>query len=209
MFPVSSRSLRRLATMALAPCFAAAALCALTSDRTSSAQPMTNPDAKSFDAAVEVLLPTFDAKPKPLDGKPSDAAVDVLLDARLDTPKPIPPDPTPLACDSAFVLTLKWDKGLLTLERATRIKLDKKQALPRHLGRFAAELYVGPELLERMRFDVPLLSDDGVTATAYEKGLVTTVEVKVPESERPTRLEVWDRSNDKRWVFPYPPKLSP
>ena len=163
------------------------------------------PDAKTFDAKVQPDVGKGDAK-APFDAKLpwGDVGVDAHVDAR-----PIAPDPTPLACESVFVLTVKWDKGVLTLDRTRREKLLAKSVLPRKFGRFAAELYVGPTLLERLRFDIPLLTDDDSTSAAYGKGLVTSVDVKIPESDRPTRLEIWDRATDERWVYAYPPKLTP
>ncbi len=157
------------------------------------------PDAKpSWEAGKSPDAIKFDA-PLSLDAK-LDAKADVKADSNL----PILPDPTPLACESVYVLTVKWDKGTLTLDKVRTEKLAQKTALPRKFGRFAAELYVGGTLLERLRFDIPLLADDSVMSESYAKGLVTTVDVKVPDSERPTRLEIWDRATDKRWKFTYP-----
>jgi len=163
------------------------------------------PDASWTDATLP------DAKPPVLDAAggeegPKDAKPDAL-DA--EAAPPIPPDPTPLVCEYAFVLHVQWNKGVLSIEGARREKQTKKGALPHHMGRFAVELYVGPTLLDRDRFDIPLIGDDGPTSDAFGKGLVTAIDVRVPESDRPTRMEIWDRATDNRWIFAYPPKLSP
>lgn len=161
------------------------------------------PDAKpSWDAGKPSDAFKLDAPPK-FDAPPK---LDAKLDAKTDAyvPPPILPDPTPLTCDAVYVLTVKWDKGTLTLDKVRTEKLAQKAALPRKFGRFAAELYVGDTLLERLRFDIPLLVDDSVASETYAKGLVTTVDVKIPDSERPNRLEIWDRATDKRWKFVYP-----
>jgi hypothetical protein len=165
----------------------------------SSAPPAYPPDAGWSDAKLPDAKPIMDSGSK---------------DAKLDAPEtevapPIPPDPTPLVCDTAFVLHVQWNKGVLSIEGARREKQLKKGTLPHHMGRFAVELYVGPTLLDRDRFDIPLIGDDGPTSDAFGKGLVTTIDVRVPESDRPTRMEIWDRATDKRWIFPYPPKLTP
>ena len=57
-----------------------------------------------------------------------------------------------------------------------------------------------------IRFDFPLINDDSKASEVYEKGLDVTVEVRVPDSDRPNKFEIWDRANDKRWQFEYPPK---
>lgn len=126
-----------------------------------------------------------------------------------DAPRPIAPDPTPLLSDSVFVLTVTFGKGTISIDKVEREKLASKQAVVRRFGRFAAELYSGPTLLERVRFDIPLISDDDYTGDVYARGLVTSVKVRVPESDRPNKLEIWDRATERRWSFDYPPKLTP
>ena len=171
--------------------------------------PAAGPDGgPSLDASLDVAKPpyppTFDA------GKPKlDAAI---LDAKKDAPlpsdaaKPIPPDPTPLFTDAVFVLTVKFDKGVVSIVKVRHEKLPAKVALERRFGRFAAELFSGPTLVERVRFDFPLINDDSTATEVYEKGLVVTVDVRIPDSDRPNKLEIWDRADDKRWKFDYPPK---
>lgn len=173
--------------------------------------PAAGPDAGTPDVAPVLdahkpppYPPTFDA------GKPKfDAAgLDAKKDAPppLDAAKPIPPDPTPLISDAIFVLKVKYDKGHVTITKVRHEKLPAKAAVDRRFGRFAAELYSGPTLIERIRFDFPLINDDTVATEIYEKGLTVDVEVKIPDSDRPNKLEIWDRANDKRWKFDYPPK---
>jgi hypothetical protein len=162
------------------------------------------PDASWTDAKLP------DAKPIPDGGVADSGSKDAKTDApETEVAPPIPPDPTPLVCETVFVLHVQWNKGVISIEGARREKMLKKGALPHHMGRFAVELYVGPTLLDRDRFDVPLLGDDGPMSDAFGKGLVTTLDVRVPESDRPTRMEIWDRATDKRWIFSYPPKLTP
>ena len=123
------------------------------------------------------------------------------------TEKSIQPDPTPLVVDAVFVLSIRFDKGKVSITKVAHEKLAKKQALPRRLGRFAVELYSGPTVVERVRFDFPLIHDDDDAGEAYAKGLDVTIEVRVPDSDRPNKLEIWDRATDKRWKYLYPPKV--
>ena len=121
----------------------------------------------------------------------------------------VAPDPTPLACDAVLVLGVRYDHGTIRLERVRREVVAKGTVLPRRFGRFAAELYGGPTLLERARFDFPLIHDDDGPGVVFGRTLDFTVDVRVPDSERPTRLEIWDRATDTRWTFRYPPPLTP
>jgi hypothetical protein len=123
-----------------------------------------------------------------------------------DAPRPIAPDPSPLLSDSVFVLTVTFDKGAISIAKVEREKLPGKQAVVRRFGRFAAELYSGPTLLERVRFDFPLIADDDYAGDVYARGLTTSVKIRVPESDRPNKLEIWDRATERRWSFDYPPK---
>lgn len=174
--------------------------------------PLAATDAVSAtpDAALDTFKPpplpsSFDAgKPKLDAALPKKDALPPLLDSA--PPKPIPPDPTPLSADAVFILSVKYDRGSVSIVKVRREKLPVKGAVDRHMGRFAAELLSGPTVIERIRFDFPLINDDSKTAEAYEKGLVVTVDVKIPDSDRPNKLEIWDRATDKRWKFDYPPK---
>ena len=135
--------------------------------------------------------------------KPSTSA------APTSTERIIAPDPTPMPCDAVLVLSVRYDKGTLRLEKVRREVVAKGTTMPRRFGRFAAELYVGPTLLERVRFDFPLIHDDDGPGVVFGRTLDFTVEVRVPDSDRPTKLELWDRATDKRWTFRYPPPLTP
>lgn len=145
--------------------------------------------------------------PLPLDaGKPKLDAAPPKKDGALDSAKPIPPDPTPLVSDAVFVLSVRFNKGAVEISKVRREKLAAKAAVERRMGRFAAELLSGPTLVERVRFDFPLINDDSKASEVYEKGLDVTVEVRIPDSDRPNKLEIWDRATDQRWKFDYPPK---
>ena len=77
------------------------------------------------------------------------------------------------------------------------------------MGRFALELYEGPTLIERVRFDFPLLVE-GEDAGAKKppsitRHLTSRIGVVFPVTSRGTRLELWDRGTDRRWTLPWPP----
>ena len=80
------------------------------------------------------------------------------------------------------------------------------------MGRFAIELFEGPTLIERVRFDFPMLGapedlDGGYMAPpTFERKLTSRIGVMFPEVKRGTRLELWDRATDRRWPLPWPPE---
>lgn len=121
------------------------------------------------------------------------------------------PDPSPLVEREQWVFDLRWDRGDVWLVGVSPLQLPAPQATPRAMGRFALELFEGPALVERVRFDFPLLGspdpvDAGRTAPpSLTRKLRTRIGVVFPATGRGTRLELWDRATDRRWSLAWPP----
>jgi hypothetical protein len=125
--------------------------------------------------------------------------------------KPIPADPPPMVERQQWVFDLRWDRGDVWLLGVHALELPAPQATPRAMGRFALELYEGPALIERVRFDFPLLGapdpEDAAPGTpSFTKNLRSRVGVVFPATARGTRLELWDRATDRRWSLAWPPQ---
>ena len=135
-----------------------------------------------------------------------------LADApRAETPpRFVPPDPQPLVEKRQWVFDLRWDRGEVFLIGVHAIELPAPQATPRAIGRFAMELWEGATLVERVRFDFPMLgaseSDGGIR---FAPRLTTRIGVMFPATKRGTKLVLWDRSTDQRWTLPWPPAEGP
>jgi hypothetical protein len=152
---------------------------------------------------------TIDAS-KALDAGPLPGAPEIVI-------APIPPDPAPLVEPSQWVFDLRWDKGDVFLLGVQPLELPAPRATPRVMGRFAIELYEGPALVERARFDFPLLgayvagdagrASPGSTLT-FSQNLRTRIGVVFPATARGNRLELWDRATNRRWSLPWPPAPS-
>jgi hypothetical protein len=138
-------------------------------------------------------------------GRAFDAAAPPTLPEIAITPTP--PDPPPLVADAAWIFDLRWERGEPFLLGVRALRLPAPQATPRAMGRFAVELFEGPALVERVRFDFPLLGvldpDGGPSLTAK---LRTRVGVVFPATPRGTRLELRDRATGRRFSLPWPPK---
>src|SRR5215471_7787252 len=85
---------------------------------------------------------------------------------------------------------------------------------PRHMGRFAVELWVGRELVDRVRFDFPLLGADAMPGAdhapiqgepRFSPGADTRTTVRVPASDRVTAASVVDRLSGGVVAIPWPP----
>lgn len=116
-----------------------------------------------------------------------------------------PPDPPALVERAQWVFDLRWDRGDVWLLGVHPLELPAPQATPRVMGRFALELFEGPTLIERARFDFPLLGapepDGGPSLTAK---LRTRIGLMFPATGRGTRLELVDRASGHRWALPWP-----
>lgn len=133
-------------------------------------------------------------------------------DAGVDARAKIPPDPPALVERTQWIFDLRWDRGEPYLVAIHAHDMGAPHATPRVMGRFALELYEGPTLIERARFDFPMLgagepADAGWKgAPRFEPKLRTRIGVLFPATKRGTRLELWDRATDRRWPLPWPPK---
>ena len=144
-----------------------------------------------------------------------------VLDAGLPSEAVItntPPDPDPLVEKDQWVFDLRWQHGDVWLLKVGATSLPAPRATPRAIGRFALELFDGSVLIERVRFDFPLLgafvTGDGGTEGrgagepfSFERNLRTRVGVLFPATARGTRLELVDRASNRRWALPWPPAM--
>jgi hypothetical protein len=133
------------------------------------------------------------------------------------------PDPAPLSEKKQWIYDLRYAGGDLYLLGIHPLELPAPQATPRAMGRFALELYEGATLIERARFDFPMLGDvmpaGGADAgpkagrerpiqgapPSFAGKLVTRIGVMFPASKRGTKLVIVDRATDMRWPLPWPP----
>ena len=166
-------------------------------------------------AAVPVVSVALAAEPR--------RTIDVsrVLDAGLPvvppapSVSPTPPDPPPLVERRQWVFDLRWDRGDVWLLGVQPLELPAPQATPRVMGRFAVELFegAGPALVERVRFDFPLLgapeSDAGAGQPSIVRQLKTRIGVVFPATSRGLRLELVDRATGRRWTLPWPPRQWP
>lgn len=120
------------------------------------------------------------------------------------------PDPPQLSERFQWLVDLRWDRGDVWLLGTERADMHTPRETPRTMGRFALELYEGPALIERVRFNFPLLGAEpedagGEHALSLSQKLRTRVGVLFPATSRGTRLELVDRATGGRWTLPWPP----
>jgi hypothetical protein len=128
------------------------------------------------------------------------------------------PDPEPLRTAEQWQYAVIYQAGSVGVEGVEKRVLPKPVATPRRMGRFALELWIGHELIDRVRFDFPLIAAEetpGVTRRplhdppSMAPHAVARMSVLVPASPRATRLVLVDRATQKSQDLPWPPDAEP
>ncbi len=106
---------------------------------------------------------------------------------------------------------IAYEKGAGTITSARSASAKKPIATARVMGRFALELRVGPELLDRIRFDVPLMGDEierdpkRPSRRPTFSRVSTKVKVQMADHPRATTLSYVDRSTGDTRTYFWPP----
>ena len=128
------------------------------------------------------------------------------------------PDPEPLRLADQWQFSMLYQGGTASVEHVEKRTLAKPVSTVRHMGRFALELWIGHELIDRVRFDFPLIAAEetpGVTRRPLHDPpslgphAIARLTVLVPNSPRATRLVLVDRATEKSEELPWPPDHEP
>jgi hypothetical protein len=124
------------------------------------------------------------------------------------------PDPPPLVTQSKWIYDVIYHEGAIFVPTPQKLERPRPTETPRRMGRFAIELYVGKALIERVRFDLPMLGGDLWTGEKkrpfnappdFERHARVRASVEVPHSERATFAVIVDRATGRRLPIPWPP----
>jgi len=123
-----------------------------------------------------------------------------------------PPDPLPLRQAEQYEYTFHYDHGAIELVGVRPVRYPKPIVTARRMGRFAVELWIGHELVERVRFDFPLLAADEPKAgprplgeTPGMQGGSFTTTVLVPAARRARTARLVDRALRTQAELVWPP----
>lgn len=112
---------------------------------------------------------------------------------------------------------LELAEGKVRVVSVKAVKLKEPIVTPRRMGRYAIELGIGQELIERLRFDFPGTAADEPTtgpkklSTPLDLGsrAIARVKLLVPHSPRVRRALLVDRAmnsaSELEWPLPAPP----
>lgn len=128
------------------------------------------------------------------------------------------PDPEPLSVREQWQYALLYQGGNVSVEHVAKRSSAKPVTTVRHMGRFALELWIGHELIDRARFDFPLIAGEETPgrvrrplhdAPSLGSNAIARVSVLIPDSPRATRLVLVDRATGKAQELPWPPDGEP
>lgn len=140
---------------------------------------------------------------------------------KAEPPPPAPlgsqPDPEPLRISEQWQYELEWNAGQLGVISTTPRVFPKPIVTARKMGRFAVELWIGAELVERVRFDFPLLAADEqdysrsarAAPPSLEKGARVRTTILVPNAPRARRAVLVDRATNETLPLEWPPPVAP
>jgi len=128
-----------------------------------------------------------------------------------------PPDPEPLTSAAQWEFEIATEDGVASVVSVRAVDLPKPIVTPRRFGRYAIELWIGKELVERVRFDLPLYEAGDPRAAPkprfpapeFEKGANVRVRVQIPRAPRARRAVLVDRATSRIQELPWPPDRPP
>ena len=125
------------------------------------------------------------------------------------------PDPEPLSGRAWWAYEIRYDRGTIDAGSPTLQCLEQAATSARRMGRFAFELWIGAELIDRIRFDFPLLAGEPPRRgprrplreePSFAPGARVSTRILVPASPRATRAQILDRATGETLAVPWPPE---
>jgi hypothetical protein len=157
------------------------------------------------------------ASPPSLIGAASARAASEPASASALSPHGDLPDPPPLSERAQWSYPVAYDRGTIRVGEPEPMCLPRPQPTPRRIGRFAFELWLGRELVDRVRFDFPLLANEEPPAgprrplrepPRFAPGARVSITLRVPDSERAATARILDRATGESIAVPWPPRSS-
>jgi hypothetical protein len=128
-----------------------------------------------------------------------------------------PPDPKPINTRDWVAIEFEYANGKVRVLSYRMAHSSKPRDSKRNTGRYAVELWIGCELLDRIRFNFPLQAAElpyrvGARRPLHEPPSLTAraqlrTTIFVPLSQRATRAELVDRGAGTRTSLAWPPEF--
>lgn len=128
-----------------------------------------------------------------------------------------PPDPKPSHTRDWVVYEFSYKQGAVNVLSRKHEHIEKPRDSARVIGRYSVELWIGCELVDRVRFGFPLQAAEPANPPAARHPLneppsftahaELRTTVRVPLDLRATRAELVDRGTGQRTALAWPPNL--
>jgi hypothetical protein len=161
-----------------------------------------------------LTFPARIAEAEPSDGGPMPVASASAAPSAAPRIRPTLPDPEPLRIARHWDYLVSYEAGKVRVVSVTERVFPRPVVTQRHLGRYAIELWIGHELVDRVRFDFPALAAEPTVPPgprplkeppSLAKAAVVATRVLVPASPRATRAVLVDRKSGTEQLLPWPP----
>ena len=123
------------------------------------------------------------------------------------------PDPLPRQSKLNWVFDLSATNGRVGIESVKPVTYPQPTETPRTVGRFALELYIGHELLNRVRFNIPLMggeSSEGnrnhLPKPRFEQNVTAHISARLADNPRAAYLLLVDRETGDTQKLEWPPE---
>lgn len=126
------------------------------------------------------------------------------------------PDPAIRSGRHVYEFEMKYDRGQLHLVSVREHCLETPTMSARRMGRYALEIGIGRELIDRVRFDFPLLAiyESGDVAklhrpSQFAPGARSVARARVLTSDRAVWARLVDRATQQAAQLSWPPDIQP
>jgi hypothetical protein len=122
------------------------------------------------------------------------------------------PDPASAPSRKQWVFDISYKNKQPTIERVRAVTLAEPASTARIIGRYAIELYIGKELLDRIRFNPPLAGDGPPDKTRRPfaaprfDDVIAHLQVQIADNPRATYVVLLDRATGASQHFWWPPE---
>jgi hypothetical protein len=123
------------------------------------------------------------------------------------------PDPVAKPSRDQWIFEISARGGKVAIDSVTPQTFAKPAETPRVVGRFALELYIGRELLDRVRFDVPLMGAENTVGNRnnlpkprFDQNVTAHVKARMADNPRAAYLLIVDRETGDSQKLLWPPE---
>jgi hypothetical protein len=126
-------------------------------------------------------------------------------------------DPPPLSSVNQLRLGLQYVRGEIRVDKVEELKLEEPREGDRRTGRFALELWSNATLLDRLRFDFPLLAAETSAPgsqrpirrdASFAPGAEVSTTLQVPNVPQINRAQIVDRTTGQVTELSWPPTIA-